>query len=697
MRHFFNRLGFANTKTRSAFTLVEMLISVALVLMMMTLFSQIFTMAAQSMTLQRAIADNDQQVRTLTTILRGDLHKRTFRTLVPYAAAENTDYPTLPYSDRQGYFYLSLNDPNNATDNLLQFTVHSTIKTESGDESPYYGRATGLVQTDPVAPNPTDHVQRNWQQPEHDDGELVLNNAGASTAGEVCYYLRAGKLYRRVVLLRDPLGVGGSHTYQPSMTVDTSTNLPRGRSEATPIEYFRKNINTQTAPRLQTIGGNYLAVSTPDSVKYPLLRDDYWLDFDYAAYQGLFLDNSSGMPQLLPDGAKLIGPLELSNESDDPTTPSLGITRAPIQNGLVSTANPVACYRFGFDQLTGISREFSHPDPATAGFFFLGRYTLQEMSSPAFNFPQNASTLGGANPWSYVDVPSVTDTQPTAEPDGIVDALDAGIRRGEDMLLSNVHSFEVDVWDDRVGDFVQMGHERSAGGFIGDYHASRNQQLALGLRIVPGDQSAWNAPQYTQWQGRIFDTWHRKNDFDYNVITKSDAVPAPYRPLSFYPPGTIGPFLNKGKWLPNTAYAVGDRVFPDHHFPKDYSLYYVCVAAGTSGPSHGDWDGDGIVDVAETDSNMNGSLDPSEDLNGNGVMDAADIDTTPMDNVPDEDEPIWVTTAGGIVQPTPGSVEPRWLAVSNVRPLRAIRIRVRFLHLASGQMRQITLNHSLVD
>ncbi len=67
---------------RTAFTLVEMLVSVGLVILMMLMFTQIFQLATDQMGTQRGIAQNDQRSRTLTTIIKNDLDNRTFRILI---------------------------------------------------------------------------------------------------------------------------------------------------------------------------------------------------------------------------------------------------------------------------------------------------------------------------------------------------------------------------------------------------------------------------------------------------------------------------------------------------------------------------------------------------------------------------------------------------------------------------------------
>ena len=52
----------------AGFTLVEMLVSVACVLLMMSMFAQIFQMATGSLSQQRGLAENDQKARMITPL-----------------------------------------------------------------------------------------------------------------------------------------------------------------------------------------------------------------------------------------------------------------------------------------------------------------------------------------------------------------------------------------------------------------------------------------------------------------------------------------------------------------------------------------------------------------------------------------------------------------------------------------------------
>lgn len=564
---------------RSGFTLVEMLIAVALTLLIMTLFAQIFEMASGSITLQQALGENDQQVRTFTTLLRSDLQKRTYRGAVPFLAGQADSGSLFPFGDRRGYFYVSTNDPNNPRDTVLQFTLSSKVHVDNSDETEFFGKAAPLDA----------NFRGNRNQPEHDDGQFGVNQAASSTAAQVCYFLRSGRLYRRVILLRDPWHRGSA--VQPTRT-----------SPQPDADFF------DHASPLMTIGGGQYS-------RLDGTAGEFWDDFDFAAYSST--------------GAKFLGIDALHN--DGSTAFSLGIPG----------------FRFGFDQASGISREFSAGDP-TAGFF-LGRYTHEETSHSNFNFPQT-----GSNKFSYT---AFTPTDDPSAPDGVVDQFANGPRRGADLLLSHVHSFEVQVWDSRLGRFAALGHSEFGPGpdgvvgtgddERGDFHIDRNRQLAAGLIVVPGDFSSFPA----SWRGRVFDTWHPSVDID----TDGVADPPPYRPLVYYPtntarsiPAHFGPLVPDWEATPKT-YAVGDRVFPQPTTagtdPGNFDFHYECITAGNGGIN----------------------------------------------------EPSWPRIKGGTTIPADPVNDAQFVAVPNIVPVASIEVQVRFLHIASNKIRQLTLVHSLTD
>lgn len=186
------RMTDCRSRSRTGFTLVEMLVATTLVVMMMLMFAQIYTAAIRSLNDQQALARNDQRMRSIDQVLRSDLQRASFRQIpgsrgiVPLVQGD-TVHPT-----QKGYFYLSVNDRDNLLDNVLQFTMLVAPDNRAPHQTPFYGRCSGVGY-----PN----ALRN--HPDEDDGESG-NGVGMSRGAEVSYFVRGGNLYRRVLLLRDP-------------------------------------------------------------------------------------------------------------------------------------------------------------------------------------------------------------------------------------------------------------------------------------------------------------------------------------------------------------------------------------------------------------------------------------------------------------------------------------------------------------
>ncbi len=176
---------------------------------------------------------------------------------------------------QNGYFYLAENDPNNDTDDVLQFTMQaygSQIWADA-DIPPFVGKALFF---------PNGDAATELDQPEADDGDLSWtapggplvidtdnqNSRGASQFAEVVYFLRHGNLYRRTLLVRQ------------GFAPPASPGLP------------------------ELNGGNYGGTNT------------FWNDFDYSA----FFDNNAGTPAMV-----MLDQNALNNQTG--TTISLGMPK----------------------------------------------------------------------------------------------------------------------------------------------------------------------------------------------------------------------------------------------------------------------------------------------------------------------------------------------------------------------------------
>ncbi|MDF1746871.1 MAG: type II secretion system protein [Gimesia sp.] len=402
------------------FTLVEMIVSVALVLLMMLMFAEIFQIASNSITAQRGLSENDQRARMLTTLIQADLNKRTFQNVTPFDPTEGPTTNLSAFSDRLGYLMISENDPDNDADDLIQFTADATITTNLLDTTPYFGKATVLGGNILTHPN----------QPETDDAKISPDNASQSPYAEICYFMRGGNLYRRTLLIRKPLDLETTTTTQP----DTS----------------------------QTTGGLlFFDPATPALYRYV---DNFWNDFDFSAYR-------AGTPTSYANFHDV-------NSLDNTT----------ILEPVFSLGRPN--YRFGYNHATGLPREYVDDSSGTAQF--IGRFTHQETSDPDFLYPQANSTAGGINPMNPASSSLEFDRATN-----VVSQYSDGLRRAEDLVLSNVLSFDIKLFDQMAGQFVDIG-----GATAVDYAAS----------ATPDYHN--NNPNSTTFARNIFDTWHIQHDID---------------------------------------------------------------------------------------------------------------------------------------------------------------------------------------
>ena len=574
---------------RSGFTLIEMMVSVTLVLIMMTLFAQVFQMAGNSISKQRGLSENDQRSRTLQTIIKADLDKRSFRRVYPFAALEDVSAPESYIGKRQGYFSISENNYSNKSDDVLQFTMMATIVDRNKDITPYYGVASNYN----LYPSfPGGQYTFNFpNQPDADDAQFAINNTGLSTVAEVVYFVRNGNLYRRQLLIREPIAAAGSNPQ--------------------PTDYFpSNNANNPT--------GN--DVFDPDSsalFHYPA-AGSFYNDYDYSAYFSL---NGFGHPS-----AHFLGSDSLDN------------------SGSVFNAIAAPYRRFGhFHQVganfSGRPKEFADNTAAN----FIGRYTLQECSDSDFRYPQNTTSSGNIPTDPTLNLTLDLTTQTVIAPDD----FSQGFRRGEDLLLPNVHAFDVQVWDAGYGAFVDIGDPNLPAN--ADFSMANRLNASYGPRLPASESLPTIA-------NACFDTWHPGIDIDSasGVIDNPPFLPVNLKPASVFGAGVNG-------WLPGQLYAAGNVVFPSgppgiagpafptNKMPYGWPFFYRCIQGGTSlsGPAANTYSA----------------------------------------------EPQWPLVEGLTV--TDGPVV--WQAVDNRKPLKAIKIEIRFVDPSTQQMRQLTIIHSFVD
>ena len=624
-----SRRKVADTSERSGFTLVEMLVAVALVLLMMSLFASIFSMASTSVSVQRGISRMDQKARSLTTLIRTDLEHRTMRFPFPFAPDENGSVSLTPFGERAGYLYISTNDPDSGLDDLIQFTVSSEMLREDTDSSPYFGRAAFLPGGGNLAVNPN--------QPEADDGVMQSNGSGSSTAAEVCYFVRGGNLYRRMTLLRNPLPVAGSD-------LDEQPTTSGGE------EYFTSRPNGAFV--ISTLGGN-------------LTTDDFYTWFDYSAFR----EESNLVPE--PDGAELVGVSALNNDLDS--------------NGAGNVALGQPRYRFGFNQITGLSREHT-----AVGGFFLGRFTHAETSAANFNWPQRPAHIYGdsstnfgnggnpdGNPFNIANVVNLQANGVVAEfanaPPNTIGR--GGSRRMEDLVMTGVHEMKIEIWDQRLQKYTTPGHTETvsiAGVRLpGDYHT--------GLRYA--DSSGFG-PEGSSVG--VFDTWHP--EVDRNGSPQNDFPPV--RVYRYIPPTATmdGTLVNES--LRALLINAPDRITGK----KNHSARYGGGATAGLWQPNRSYQADDVIFSYE-DINGNGVFNPGVDKVNNDVVYRATRSGASSPNP--QDAPNFPITPGARVREANGNLD--WEALDNRVPLQSIRITLRLHDVTTDSLRNLSLIIPLTD
>jgi prepilin-type N-terminal cleavage/methylation domain-containing protein len=697
---------------RQGFTLVEMLVSVTLVLLMMTMFTAIFEMATSSVSKQQGIAKNDQQARALTTIVKADISKRSFRYVQPFYPTEDSGTSPTSFGQRAGYLYISTNDTHSGLDDLLQFTVNASLTHETSDDSQFFGSAKLLYDL-AADPDFGDTRRRttlryNPNQPDADDANLNANNVGGSSAAEISYFVRGGALYRRVMLIREPLAVAGKDlSVQPVSNVGDNSyvrTVGSGGNIGGAIAYVQTPLSVN---QTNSNNVNHFALASGDTAPVAWnvrATNDFWRHLDYAATPVL-----TGSAPFIPTDVQFVGIDSLSNDDTSPTARSLGIPWV----------------RFGFNAVTGLSREHDNQFER----LFIGRFTHAETSDPDFNWPLaacrtanldevtvplgsgqsyaalNAGTrIGNGNPMDLIGT-ELDLSQST----GVLTEFDGtsgrgGSRKVEDLLLNNVHEFKVEIWDDRLQRFVVPSHnyrtqiQDSGGNTVvvhGDYNTSRriNQNYGPSLPISGASRA----------RNHVFDTWTpnglrtlpiRTFDLDGSGAISQNEASAPFVPYRYYPPRRgdsppgpspdsmtdpttevdrqTGVATNQGYWVSGNSYVVGDVVFA---VPTDF------VAAGVLG-----WDADGDGGF-EWDDDQQTTGPPLGNFPGQGFQIAY---RCVQDGDAGVTAPSWPSVPGQRFSDTAAS-PALWVSLDNRRPLRSIRLTVQFFDQITEKLRQLTL------
>jgi prepilin-type N-terminal cleavage/methylation domain-containing protein len=227
-------------RPRRGFTLLEMLVVVALVVLLMTVLVSIFSAATSAISVSRAYAALDQNLRMLDGTIRRDLDGATAKftpgTVDPRDNRGYFEYGENAFADLQG----------EDTDDYLRFTA------KAPEGQPFTGRVW--------VPNGNQAIQ-----------PITFT----SDYAEIIYFLRDGKLYRRVLLIAP----------------ERRTSLPQGGGNAFPVPTLGGFVGWQgmndISARPNTYAGfSVLVTPVPNTLgdltnrenRFPSPRfcDDFW-------------------------------------------------------------------------------------------------------------------------------------------------------------------------------------------------------------------------------------------------------------------------------------------------------------------------------------------------------------------------------------------------------------------------------------
>ena len=246
-------------RTPAGVTLVEMLVTLAILLLMMTAIVKIFQAATGSLNSAQAYQELDNQLRQLDATIRSDLNGVTCKLTPPNNPQNNPgylEYGENEFADVQG----------EDADDYIRFTA----KAPAG--RPFTGRMwvpppnSANLHATTGTPSATQLFEAGYQP-------ITIT----SDYAEIIYFLRNGNLYRRVLLVapeRQSAVVPTINNQASFMTLDglvtNQSFLPFGLGGATAVSWQGMNdLSAHPAPT----GPDPLAFATHNSVVLNTLAD----------------------------------------------------------------------------------------------------------------------------------------------------------------------------------------------------------------------------------------------------------------------------------------------------------------------------------------------------------------------------------------------------------------------------------------
>ena len=191
-----NRSDFRPSSRRRGVTLVEMLVTVAVLIIIMTILVQVFQAATGAVSASQAIAQLDDQLRRLDGTIRADL-----------AGVTATFTPPLDPALNKGYFEYGENEFADAQGEDSDDYIRFTAKAPPGQ--PFTGR---------MWINPTSAFPQT--------SNAIQPVTVTSEYAEIIYFLRNGNLYRRVLLVAPELQSAITPGLSYTSTTGPVNNVP---------------------------------------------------------------------------------------------------------------------------------------------------------------------------------------------------------------------------------------------------------------------------------------------------------------------------------------------------------------------------------------------------------------------------------------------------------------------------------------
>jgi prepilin-type N-terminal cleavage/methylation domain-containing protein len=337
---------------RRGVTLVEMLVTVAMLVIIMTILVQVFQAATGALSSVQKLQQIDDQLRRLDSVIRSDLEGVTARFTPPLDPAQNLgyfEYGENEFADVQG----------EDSDDYIRFT------TKAPEGRPFTGR---MWVGSPLGGNFTN----NTQQP------VMITSEYA----EIIYFLRNGNLYRRVLLVAPQLQptivqafnntvVNGATTanFTPQGGLNGNNASWQGMNElsAHPAASGNSTVNGGQTIILNTLG---MLTNRENRAFSPRFANDYWDMTNISAANPNGAAGQDGIPD------------DLNSDNVPDSYPSLYF-------GVFSATNPnvTGTWQLTFEPAypAGVARQGASFPAMAFPYVFPGAYTVPQAMSTAAN------------------------------------------------------------------------------------------------------------------------------------------------------------------------------------------------------------------------------------------------------------------------------------------------------------------------